>query len=131
LTLSNGIKDENVAIKQDLMKSNGLYVFLNSFGDLCIFYKYNIIEENKPFCLLHNLLCMDIIFIFTFYFIFVIIWNFLHLLYYLWKNCNFHIYFFKEQKIVKENAYSLGIFKIKKFCDIKISKFINYFTKTC
>jgi len=32
LTLQNRILDENVAIKQDLMKSNGLYVLFWYFG---------------------------------------------------------------------------------------------------
>jgi hypothetical protein len=59
--------DENVDIKQDLMRLNGLYiVFFNSFGDPCPLYKYDLLGKKKS-CLLHNLLYMDVIFIFTFY----------------------------------------------------------------
>jgi hypothetical protein len=53
--------------KHNLMSSNGLYVFLNSFDDPCPLCKYDLLEENNPSCLLHNLLYIDVIFIFTYY----------------------------------------------------------------
>jgi hypothetical protein len=38
------------------MKSKALYVdLLNSFGDPSPLHKYELLEENYPFCLLHNL----------------------------------------------------------------------------
>jgi hypothetical protein len=46
---------------------NGLYVFLSLFGDPCPLCKYNLLKENNPSCLLHNLLYMDVIFKFSFY----------------------------------------------------------------
>jgi hypothetical protein len=47
-------------------KSNGLYVFSNSFDNPCSLCKYDLLEKN-PFSLLHNLLYIDVIFTFTFY----------------------------------------------------------------
>jgi hypothetical protein len=57
--------------KHDLMRSNDLYVFLNSFGDFRPLCKYYLLEENNASCLLHNLLYMNVI-LFLFYFIIVI-----------------------------------------------------------
>jgi hypothetical protein len=34
--------------KHDLMKSNGLYVFLSSFGDVCPLCKYDLVEKENP-----------------------------------------------------------------------------------
>jgi hypothetical protein len=48
--------------KHDLMKSNGLYVFFNSFGDVCPLCKYDLLEEENPSYLMHNLWYMDVIF---------------------------------------------------------------------
>jgi hypothetical protein len=39
--------------KHDWIRSNGLYVFLNSFGDPYPLCKYDLLEENNPFYLLH------------------------------------------------------------------------------
>jgi hypothetical protein len=66
LTLQKRIEDENV-VKYDLMILNGLYVFLSLFGDPCPLCKYDLLEENNPSCLLHNLLYMEVILKFTFY----------------------------------------------------------------
>jgi hypothetical protein len=41
--------------KYGLMLLNGLYVFLSLFGDPCPLCKYDLLEENSPSCLLHNL----------------------------------------------------------------------------
>jgi hypothetical protein len=43
-----------------------MYVLLNWIIDLCLLCKYNLLEEKKSSCLLHNLLYMDVIFIFLF-----------------------------------------------------------------
>jgi len=50
---------------QNLIRSNGLYVFLNSFGNPCPLSKYDLLEEKNRSCLLHNLLYMDVFLIFT------------------------------------------------------------------
>jgi hypothetical protein len=34
---------------------------------LVLYANYDLLEENNPFCLLHNLLYMDVIFISTYY----------------------------------------------------------------
>jgi hypothetical protein len=39
---------------------NNLYVFLNSFGGLHPLCKYDLLEENNPFFLLHSLLYMNV-----------------------------------------------------------------------
>jgi hypothetical protein len=52
--------------KYDLMILNGSYVFLSLFGDPCLLCKYNLLKENNPSCLLHNLIYMDVIFKFKF-----------------------------------------------------------------
>jgi hypothetical protein len=38
--------------------------FFNSFGDPCPLCKYDLLKENSPPCLLHDLLDMDLLFIF-------------------------------------------------------------------
>jgi hypothetical protein len=42
-----------------------------------------------------------------------------------------NVIIFKENKIVKENTYSFGIFKKYSILDMKYSKFINYSTNMC
>jgi len=50
---------------QNSIRSNGLYVFLNSSGDPCSLSKFDLLEEKNWSCLLHNLLYMDVLLIFT------------------------------------------------------------------
>jgi hypothetical protein len=45
------------------IRSNHLYTFQNSFGDPCPLCKYDTLKNNS-YCLLHNLLYMDINFIY-------------------------------------------------------------------
>jgi hypothetical protein len=66
------------------MKSNGLYVLKNSFGDPCPLWKYDLLEEDNPSYLLHNLLYMDVIFVFTFYYIyFCHLWHYIYIYIYI------------------------------------------------
>jgi len=57
------------------MRSNGLYVLKNSFGDFCPLWKYDLLEENNPSYLLHNLLYADVTFMFTIYYSFLVIFD--------------------------------------------------------
>jgi hypothetical protein len=55
--------------EHNLIRSNHLYTFQNSFGDPCPLCKYDTLKNNS-YCLLHKLLYMDINFIdlgFTYY----------------------------------------------------------------
>jgi hypothetical protein len=57
--------------KHDLMKSNGLYVFFSSFGDVCPLCKYDLLEGEIPSYLMHNLWYMDVNFMYILYIIVV------------------------------------------------------------
>jgi hypothetical protein len=51
------------------MRSNGLRVnFKNPLNDYCPICKYDLLEKKKnPSCLMHNLLYINVIILFTFY----------------------------------------------------------------
>jgi hypothetical protein len=48
------------------MISNDFYILLNLFGDPCPLCKHDLLEKT-PSCLFHNLLYMNVIFIFIIY----------------------------------------------------------------
>jgi hypothetical protein len=92
-----------------------LYVFLNSFGNPCPLYKYDILEKKNPSCLLHNKLYRKAIFIFSFYllpyYLGIFDTNYIICKFFV----NFKILFFKKEfsknKIVWNNMQSFGRFK--------------------
>jgi hypothetical protein len=51
------------------MRSNGLYIFKNSFDHPCPLRENDTLKNNNSSCLFHNLLCMDVVSIFVFHFI--------------------------------------------------------------
>ncbi len=68
LTLDKKFKDDNITMKQAWHDEIKWFVcFLNTFGHPYPLCKYDILKHNNPFCLLRNLLYMDVIFILAFF----------------------------------------------------------------
>jgi len=109
------------------MNSIGWYVLNNSFGDPWPLWKYDLLEEDNPSCLLDNLLYMDVIFVFTLYYSFLLSLTLIILIEICW---NFVNHFF--QKKICEGKYIVS-WNIQEYflLDMKNSNFINYNTSMC
>jgi hypothetical protein len=109
------------------MRSNGLYVLKNSFGDPCPLWKYDLLENkiHLGYCIIYYtwmlFLCVHSTIVFL---------SSLTLIILIEKNCNFVYYYFQKKKC--EGKYIVS-WNIQEYFILHMinSNFINYTTNTC